>query len=120
MKFKRFVIIIMLFISTAGIAFADSIDIIVQKTPDEPIDENHKGRRSTPIPLHCTISEEGIFIQGIDTNEIISYEAYDIDGACILACTNPLEFSSFVLSMSEDLEIRIMTHNYILKGYLIL
>ena len=108
----------MLIISAVGIARADSIDIIVQKATDEPIEEHQKGRRSAPIPLHCTICEEGIFVQGIDINEFISYEAYDIDGTCLLACGNPLEFSSYVLSSSKTIEIRLVMDSYILKGYL--
>ena len=109
----------MLIISAVGIARADSIDLIVQKAPNEPIEEDPIENRAPARPLLCTISEEGIFVQGININEFISYEAYDIDGNCLIACGDPLEFSSYVLSISENIEIRIITHNYILKGYLI-
>ena len=82
------------------------------ETPLDPF-----GQRTPPAPVICTISQDGIYIAGIDRSQISVYEAYDIDGLCIASCSSEAEFISFTYQVQEEIEIRLYTADYVFSGW---
>lgn len=114
----RILIFLMLFFTTNVIVYGKNLEIIVQKEPLEPIDEDPIDNRAPARPMLCIIREDGVFIQDIGTDDIVSYEIYNTSKKCLLSTSGSLEFCSFVLSTSECIEIKLITYYCILKGYI--
>lgn len=114
---KTLKVLLLFLASYVGEVLADGRELTLVKIPDPYIEEDPIEIRVPSRPIQCIISEESVFIQGYDAEEILSYEAYDINGVCHLATEDPQEFCEFVISNDNALEIRIYTSDYILRGY---
>lgn len=66
----------------------------------------------------CVISEIGITIEGVDTNEITLYEVYDEDGTCQASYSSEKDFITFILKTDRDAELRLYTDNFVYSGWL--
>lgn len=116
---KTLMVFVLLATSSVGVIMAESRELILFKTQVIHVDEEPSEHRVPSRPIQCSISEDGIFIQGYGVGDIISYEAYDLNGVCLMATDNALEFASLILSVETDgqIEVRLTTEDYILKGY---
>ena len=117
---KTLTVFVLLIASTIGVGLAESREVILIKVPFEHIDEDPIEVRIPSRPIQCTISEEGIFIQGYDASEILYYVVYDLEGACLLVTDDTHEFTVFLLSLQTtgNVEIRMKTLYYVLRGML--
>lgn len=70
-------------------------------------------------PIECTISKaSGITISG-NSDEIISYEIWNLDReTCILLCLDESDFLNEVYSLNGDYLIKLNSINYTYTGYL--
>jgi len=86
------------------------------KEHNQPIDQ--EGQRAPARPIQCYISEStGIDIPAVDKSDITSFEVYSENGICLASLAEESEFISFLFSLSEPVEIRIITDQYIYHGY---
>lgn len=79
--------------------------------PDE------EGRRSLSKPTVCMISEEGIFIAGYETSEIIKYEIYDNSKVLLASFIDQKDFVKFIYTYCGEIIIRLVFENFALVGY---
>lgn len=76
--------------------------------PNNPVN-NNKGNRIPQAPLYCNISiENGISINRIDTEDIISFEIYDCNGILINLFDNQWDFISTLYSMNGEVIIKLL------------
>ncbi len=88
-------------------------------TDNDDDDHDDEGRRVPSKPIQCYISEStGIDIPAVDKSDITSFELYSENGICLASLTEESEFVSFLFSLSEPVEIRIITDRYIYHGYI--
>jgi len=86
---------------------------------DNTEEEDDEGNRIPARPVQCYISEStGIDIPAVDKSDITSFEVYSENGICLASLTEESEFVSFLFSLSEPVEIRIITDLYIYHGYI--
>lgn len=118
--FLRISTVLLFLVASAGMALAEVKEIVLVKTPYEHIDDYPIGDRMPSRPILCTISEDGIFVDGYDVGNILSYEAYDMNGTCLFVTDDSQKFGSFILSNSDvnEYEIRFIVLGYMLKGYI--
>lgn len=97
-----------------------------QPTPsagNQEVETDNEGNRAPSRPLACTISlNAGITIHGC-SDEIETFEIWDIDGySCITAETDEMEFVNAIFSYNNDCQIRLKIANsaYSYVGYIIM
>lgn len=91
-----------------------------ENEPENP-DPNNKGNRIPQAPLYCNISiENGISINRIDTEDIISFEIYDCNGILINLFDNQWDFISTLYSMNGEVIIKLLTSESSYTGTLYL
>jgi len=105
---------------TVPLGFDIGFNMTASKPSDESEDEDTtRGCRAPSKPISCHISEStGVVIPGVDKSDIISFEVYNENGICLASLTEESEFISFLFSLSEPVEIRIITDQYIYHGYI--
>lgn len=88
-------------------------------TKPEKIEPDPEGRRIPPKPIICTISQnQGLEIEG-DFEEIIAYQVLDSDGEIMVAAfIDEGDFIDYIFSVSDSCQIRLVTENYALIGYI--
>lgn len=87
--------------------------------PEHEVDPSPKGVRAPARPVIIYInSEEGVVIQGVGQDEVLSYEAYDMNSTMLASFTDGVEFANYVLNYTDTLEIRINLSEYSLRGYI--
>ncbi|MDE5791506.1 MAG: hypothetical protein K2H96_09810 [Muribaculaceae bacterium] len=74
------------------------------------------GKRTNRCPLTGTISPSGIYIPGVDNNDIISFEIYTSNGICIGIYSEEIDFIKTLFSLSGEYEIRIVTDYAVFAG----
>lgn len=82
------------------------------------VDEPPVGHRIPPQSLPCTISNDGIDIQGVDSSDIASFEIYTINGCLKYASLDLESFISSISNLEGEYEIRFITDSYTFKGYI--
>lgn len=115
---KTLAALLLLMVFSTGVILAESREVVLVKALASHVDEKPNEHRMPARPIQCTISEEGIFIQGYDSSEILYYEVYDLEGACLFSTVNQEEFISYILTDKNCLEIRFNIPGFILKGYI--
>lgn len=101
----------------------DDYTVVLRCSENEPDkqDPNIKGNRIPQAPLYCNISiENGISINRIDTEDIISFEIYDCNGILINLFDNQWDFISTVFSMNGEVIIKLSTSESSYTGSLYL
>jgi len=82
-------------------------------------DLDEEGKRSPSRPMMAYFDpDDGFIVSGVDDNDIVSYEAYDENKVCIGIFYDNMQFSSFVLSQTGLIEIRVELDEYLLIGFL--
>lgn len=103
-------------------ADSNSKTMMLQRCPNgstEYHDETgYEGTRMPSRPLTCLITESSIIIPDIDIHSITSFEVYSSDGTELKVFYLQELFCNFIFSCYEEVEIRIVTPEYVLKGYL--
>ena len=107
----------LIIVFSVSMCFAENREVVLVKSP-VIVEEDPIEWRMPSKPIHGTISEEGIFIQGVDTDEIQSYEVYDLDGSCLLVTNDLQEFVSFILDNNDIIEVRFLLSSFLLKGFI--
>lgn len=114
---KTLMVLFLLIASNVCVGLAEIKEVILIKAPYEKIEDEINKNRMPSRPIQCTISDDGIFIQDYDASEIISYDAYDFSGNCLLMTDDSQEFISLVMT-GASIEVRLITADYILRGVL--
>lgn len=112
---------IMLLVSTS--LFAAKKEIVL--TPITPADgqtmvpNTKRGKRCPSRPVHCTVDTEQKSI-AMDTDaDIISYEIWDIDGNIQFhTSTSDYNTVDYLMTISEEVQLRIVSDGYIYIGYI--
>lgn len=100
-----------------------SYTTILQKQPtsggDQEWDDSDQGHRVPARPINCSIcAESGVIFHG-SSDEIISYEIWDIDGGmCLFASSDEYSFISEIFASDGEFQIRMYSDVYIYTGYI--
>lgn len=90
----------------------DDYTVVLRCSENEPDkqDPNTKGNRIPQAPLYCNISiENGVTVNRIDTEDILSFEIYDCNGILINLFDNQWDFISSLFSMNGEVIIKLST-----------
>lgn len=96
-----------------------SIDILMTASCQETTtNDTPKGVRLPSRKVECHISSDGLVeVSSIDVKEILTFEIYDGTGICIGSFGDSLSFTETLFSLSGVFEIRFVTQENILRGY---
>lgn len=105
-----------MFASTGRATHTVSLQRTVKKEHNQELDR--EGTRMPPRPIICIINEQGVQTD-IPSEDIISYELWDISGSCIVSLADDKEFVQYLYSSIQDeFQIRIITDEYYFIGYI--
>ena len=126
-RFIHYLLFFLIMFTVPSVCFAsanddeddDSIETVVNEDSDYYNHSNDgTGRRSAPRPIHITISSiNGVTIPNVDKSEVISYEIYDLNGNCIGAYIDDIDFANHLFSSNSTLQIKIILDGHILVGW---
>lgn len=86
---------------------------------DYKIEDDPEGHRKPSKPLLISISiDNGIYIPGIDNQDIISYSIYDEYSSCLFTSEDEYSFIEYLFSNTGTFEINIDTNEFSLKGWI--
>ena len=125
-RFIYYLSIFLIMFTVPSVCFAstndDEDDSIETTVTDEILtkeDPDHNGRRTAPRPIHITISSNnGVAIPNVDKSEVISYEIYDLNGNCIGAYIDDIDFTNHLFSITNMVQIRIILEKSALTGWI--
>lgn len=103
--------------STSGTSL--TLHFIKVKVGEEPeINPNidPHGKRTNRCPLTGTVSTSGVYIPGVDNNDIISFEIYTSNGICTGIFSEEMDFIETLFSLSGEYEIRVVTEYAMFAG----
>lgn len=121
---KRIYIILLMMVFTFSVAlsatekttYTVSLQRTVKKEHNQELDR--EGTRMPSRPIICTINEQGVQTE-ISSEDIISYELWDIYGSCLISTVDDKEFVIFLFSsIQAEYQIRIITDRYCFIGYI--
>lgn len=123
--FTAFLIIALLSILPLELKAIESNSKITTTVTKQPssnnglkIEVDPEGKRVPGRRIACTIDfESGVDIAGIEKNEIISYEIVE-EGNVLCVSTNEIDFVEALFSFTGVIQIRFITNEYILTGYI--
>lgn len=75
-------------------------------------------RRSGAKPILCVISDQGLYIPGVASEDIILYEVYSEEGEILASFLSQSEFISYTSSYDKTLVICLHLQDYVLQGVL--
>lgn len=127
---KKFLILLFTFLTTSMLVpivnasttppvYSLQVYKVSQPYPDYLKSKDGDTKRLPSYPLLCEISEsEGVSITGYP-EEILYYEIWDAEGElCQAVFANEAEFIATLFSMQGDFQIRFITDDYYLIGYI--
>lgn len=86
---------------------SDSTKVVVTKRPVRTDDDEQDDRN--PLPLEIIISKtDGVKIPGVNNSDILFYEIYDVNNACLGTFTEANDFINALFAQQGSLEIRII------------
>ncbi|MDE6081024.1 MAG: hypothetical protein K2F70_01975 [Muribaculaceae bacterium] len=104
-----------------NIAFAFDLKVPLKENPEKepPITEDNR-HRMPGKQIMCTIdSEKGVYIEGVPTSEILSFDIYDESGElCFASYNNEEEFVGFLFSLEGEYVIRFVTSDKTYSGFI--
>ncbi len=80
------------------------------------IEEEPQGHRVPSRSFSCTVSREEIIIEGVEKEEILSYEVYDKTGVCVGLFSNEQDFISFIFSVNGFYTVCFLTKDCCFAG----
>ena len=94
--------------------------VLVSSEPEkEPIEEEEGGKHIPPRPVQCTIdATAGIQFVGMEKPEILTFEIYDLSGACVAVFGDEAAFLDFLFAQSGEYQIRLVTAGWAYIGYI--
>ena len=88
-------------------------------TEKEHNEYEEKGHRTPPRDVQCTIdAAAGIQFVGMEKLEILTFEIYDLSGACVAVFGDEDSFLDFLFAQSGEYQIRLVTANWAYVGYI--
>ena len=127
-RFIYYLSIFLIIFTVTSVGFAstndddddDNIETVVNEDSDYYNHSNDgTGRRIAPRPIHITISSNnGVTIPNVDKSEVISYEIYDLNGNCIGAYIDDIDFANHLFSITNMVQIRIILEKSTLIGWI--
>jgi len=126
MKMKKLTLAVSGLIMAIAPAFAypdvsPSVSLTVTKINYEPTmpEEEEHGQRMPPRNVVCTIdAATGIQFVGMEKPEILTFEIYDLSGACVAVFGDETAFLDFLFAQSGEYQIRLVTANWAYIGYI--
>ncbi len=119
------VVIVAMLIWTVTMSAADSEPYCItlievnQDSDSKDVGDGRHGHRMPPRPIDCSISKKGgIQIYSTDTFDIVAYEVYTIDGVPVASFTEEDSFVDYLYSSVGNMEIRFVTNESLLIGYI--
>jgi len=77
------------------------------------------GRRIPVHNIHCTIdATAGIQFVGMEKPEILTFEIYDLSGACVAVFGDETVFLEYLFAQSGEYQIRLITTKWAFVGYI--
>lgn len=106
----------------SGVALAEksktkTVPVKKEKHEETELPPDSWSKRMPSAPVMCVISENGITIDGADTNEITLYEVYDDSGYCLVSYSSERDFISFLYNTDMDVELRLYADGYVYSGW---
>ncbi len=90
----------------------------VMENPENP-EEGDPYIRIPGAPVQCTIdATAGIQFVGMEKPEILTFELYDLSGACMAVFGDEDSFLDFLFAQSGEYQIRLVTANWAYVGYI--
>ena len=80
------------------------------------IEEEPHGHRVPPHIFNCTVDCDGVWIEDMNMEEILSYEVYDESGECVGLFGNEGNFISFIGSANGLYTVCFLTQDYCFIG----
>ncbi len=119
---KRSIFLILFYVSVMIGALAqndnDIFVVIVENRSPEEVYNNPERRRTPTRRLECIITQEGIIIPGYNTEDILAYEIYTVDGEPVASFVDEEDFITFIFSVAGTYEIRLQFEDITLVGFL--
>lgn len=96
-----------------------SFEVRVSGDPD-PTESDPRPTRKRTGAKHfiCDISENGIYITGMETSGIYQYEVLDDNGVLMVSMQSEQEFITYILAMEESVEVRFYLDELVLSGFI--
>ena len=77
------------------------------------------GSRTPSQKVQCTIdATAGIQFVGMEKPEILTFEIYDLSGACVAVFGDEDSFLDFLFAQSREYQIRLVTASWAYVGYI--
>ena len=121
MKLKIFIMTCMLALCSSLPIYSDSSTsetIPVEQEPDKELKPNK--RRIPGQKILCTIDRDnGVTIPNVSKGDILSFEAYDDDGCCLIIFSDEISFVEFFFSElnATIASVRFVTPDCAYRGY---
>ncbi len=119
--------LIKLILISLAVLTASSIPTVASETPeyDFPVsptdpdkgDHGNKGNRMPARPANCTISLDGVYIDG-EAVAIESFEVRDPEGNTVAIFSDEKAFISFIFSSEGEFELIFRLPSRILHGFI--
>lgn len=120
-KYNRLIVLAVLFISSI-LTVVGETSYITYLTPIDTslIEDPEVGRRTVARRIVCTISEDGVEIDSsVADGGILSYEVWDEAGEiCLAAYADEHEFVAALAMFRGSYQLRFLTAEYALVGYI--
>lgn len=82
--------------------------------PEEPEPER---KRMPSNKYWCTVSDQGVYITGMDAQEICLYEIVSEAGDHIACFYDGMAFASYILCLDDSCQIRVWSQSGCLQGH---
>lgn len=123
---KLFLIVIFLTAGnlTANAYVPDGVCVVTmfQQSNPEPgkdIEPDEEGQRKPSRPITVSIDKtNGVTVPGYNTEDILAYEVYTVDGDPVANFADEEDFITFIFFAEGTYEIRLQFEEVTLKGYI--
>ncbi len=83
-----------------------------------PEEEGH-GQRMPGRKQNCTVDPvSGVQFVGMEKPDILSFEVYDLSGACVAVFGDEAAFLEYLFAQSGEYQIRLITADWAYVGYI--
>lgn len=115
---KIFWVLSLLFICKVSVADNNEpIPVLLDREHNELPDR--WGERMPPRPIQCFISQSDGITIGIDKDDIIAFELWDVNAQhCIASFTDETSFLNLLFNSIGEFQIRFLTIDYRYIGYI--
>ena len=118
---KKYLLILNLLLANFSMMAEDvTLPLKGSNNSDDPELPNPNRHRMPGKQIMCTIdSEKGVYIEGVPTSEIMSFDIYDESGElCFASYNNEEEFVGFLFSLEGEYVILFVTTDKTYSGFI--